>query len=114
MHNIEIANHPLLFTKKLEMGIDHGSFFRLIPLGLPAKSVIDIHHDDEFQTAKMMIDAHIEDLRIHIELEAQTTRQLGLIALPVTHVGFDFYGLHYETATQRFQRIMLSMQRGGG
>ena len=104
---------PVL-EQSYEMGTDHASFRRLLPLGLPEAT---IHYQGAADTGATIKAEWVENGQtacVQISLAAETVRAIALIRLPVTQVSFSFFGLQKDSAQRHLDRIMLAMQRGGG
>ena len=96
---------------KREMGTNHSDFLRLLPKSVPQAVVTS--QGDEQRGASVLIEGAPSG-RIEIDLSPVGERKIALLALPVTHVAFRFYGVDAETAQKEYDRMAKSFQRGGG
>ena len=96
---------------KREMGTNHKDFLRLLPRSVPNATITT--QGNEQTGAKVIIeDAPLG--RIEIDLSAVGERKIALLALPVTHVAFRFYGVEADAAHVEYERMAKYFQRGGG
>ena len=104
---------PVL-EQSYEMGTDHASFRRLLPLGLPGATIAYDGSAGTGATIKADFQENGQTACVQISLAAETVRAIALIRLPVTQVTFSFFGLQKDSARRHLDRVMLAMQRGGG
>ena len=109
-----MTKQPPVLEQSYEMGTDHASFRRLLPLGLPEATIAYKGRADTGATIKADWQENGQTAYVQISLAAETVRAIALIRLPVTQVTFSFSGLQKDSARRHLDRIMLAMQRGGG
>ena len=94
-----------------EMGTNHKDFLRLLPRSVPTATV-EVQGNESDGAHVVIADAPLG--RIEVDLSPVGERRIALLALPVTHVTFRFYGLDSETAHAEYNRMAKTFQRGGG
>ncbi len=109
-----MAQETPVLEQSYEMGTDHASFRRLLPLGLPGATIAYEGAADTGATIKADWQENGQTACVQISLAAETVRAIALIRLPVTQVTFSFFGLPKDSARRHLDRVMLAMQRGGG
>lgn len=90
---------------RLEMGISHADFFRLLPAAL-AERPHSISPDE------VTVDTGRGRIRIRIAPEGE--RRLGRMRLPVTPLELHFEGLDDEEMRTFLHRFRAAYQKGGG
>jgi len=94
-----------------EMGTNHKDFLRLLPRSVP-EAFVKAEGNETSGATVVIENAPLG--RIEIDLSAVGERRIALLALPITHVTFRFYGLDSETAHKEYTRMSKYFQRGGG
>ena len=88
-----------------EMTITHDDFFRLLPKALA---------DYQFRMSGKSIRVKMQSGSVTIQLEPETTRKIGNLDLPVTHITFHFDNIAHEQMQNFFETFNRSYQKGGG
>ena len=92
-------------TFEREMTITHDDFFRLLPKALA---------DYQFRISGQAIHIKLQTGTVNIQLTSQTTRKIGKLELPVTHITFRFENIGQDQMQKFFDRFDLAYQKGGG
>lgn len=112
------SSKELVLSKQFEMGTDHASFIRLLPLGLKQSAIIAMQEhgglDKSIEISVHWQDHALNAASLYIQLAKEQSRKIALLSLPITNVTFSFYDLPKDQAEATLSRIMMAMQRGGG
>ena len=92
-------------TIQREMTITHDDFFRLLPKALSGYS---------FEVSEQSIQVTMETGIINILLMQETTRKIGALELPITHITFNFENTSHEETQKFIEKFDLAYQKGGG
>jgi hypothetical protein len=88
-----------------EMGITHSEFFRLFPLAAEG-------YDYAIEGDTVIVNRGHRNLTIRLSAEGE--RRIALLAVPVTHVEFEFNGFTEGEIGEFMGRFDRAYQRGGG
>lgn len=92
-------------TFEREMTITHDDFFRLLPKALA---------EYQFRISGNLIQVQLQSGSVDIQLTPETTRKIGNLELPVTHLDFHFENIAQDQMQVFFERFNRSYQKGGG
>ena len=94
-------------SERLEMGLDHEEFFRLLPSAVEGRRFT-------VEGTRVIVE-EAPDRRVIIRLEPESLRRLGpTLVLPVTPVEIAFEGFRAADACAFLERFHRHYQRGGG
>lgn len=92
-------------TIEREMTITHADFFRLLPKVLA---------DYQYRISGQTIYIKYLSGNVTIQLKPETTRKIGNLELPVTHITFQFENIATDQMQIFFEKFNRSYQKGGG
>lgn len=92
-------------TIEREMTITHADFHRLLP-----KALGNIN----FTVDNDRIEFKIDDGKVTIHLQPESTRSIGALVLPVTHIKFILENINDASRNEFFSQFDLAYHRGGG
>ena len=99
------AQKPDHILIRREMTITRTDFFRLLPKALASY---------KFKISDSSIQVTMETGVVIIRLLQETTRKVGAMELPVTHITFNFENTSDEEMQKFFEKFDLVYQKGGG
>ena len=88
-----------------EMTITHEDFFRLLPKALA---------DYQFKISGQSVRVKMQSGSVNIQLMPESTRKIGNLELPVTHISFHFENIAQDQMQKFFDTFDRSYQKGGG
>ena len=88
-----------------EMTITHADFFRLLPKALA---------EYQFRISGSSIHIKYQSGSVTIQLMPETSRKIGKLELPVTHIKFRFEDIEHDQVREFFDRFDIAYQKGGG
>jgi hypothetical protein len=88
-----------------EMSITHDEFFRLLPKALKTR---------RYEILNNVVYVTLGHGSITITLSPQTSRGIGSLVLPVTHVNFAVINCPDEISRMFFDEFDIAFQKGGG
>ena len=92
-------------TIEREMTITHADFHRLLPKALG---------DSNYTVDNDIIKIKINTGRITIYLQPESSRSIGALVLPVTHIKFVFENFNDAAQKEFFSQFDLAYHKGGG
>ena len=99
------SHQPDSILVQREMTITHADFFRLLPRALASY---------KFKISDQSIQVTMETGIVNIQLGQETTRTIGALELPVTHMKFYFKNTTDKETRQFFDKFDPAYQKGGG